>query len=112
MARLNAESLYARYSELAVVKAGCELLDWPTAMRFLDEVEAERLTLNGIEGYWLRGETIEPSMDNSIYFRGLDIRLEMLPGAGPIAKARAWLEERKESALLFDFDILDDHIHG
>jgi hypothetical protein len=57
MTRLSAESLHAKYSGLTVVRAGCELLDWPTAMRFLDEVEAEGLTLNGIEGYWLRGQT-------------------------------------------------------
>jgi hypothetical protein len=50
MTRLSAESLHAKYSGLTVVRAGCELLDWPTAMRFLDEVEAEGLTLNGIEG--------------------------------------------------------------
>src|SRR6267154_3117614 len=75
------EELKSKYAERAVNRAGCWLLDVNAALDFLADLEANKIAVNGIEGYWLRGNAIEPSLANSVYFIGTDIRVASLKGS-------------------------------
>jgi len=98
------EELKSKYAERAVNRAGCWLLDVNAALDFLADLEANKIAVNGIEGYWLRGNAIEPSLANSVYFIGTDIRVASLKGSDSFAKARTFLLQRQSTGLLFDFD--------
>lgn len=98
------DELKLKYANRAVVRSGCWLLDVKTALAFLEDLQNQRRPLYGIEGYWLRGQGLEPSMENSVYFLGEDIRVASLAGADPVAKARSFLLSRSELDLVFDFD--------
>lgn len=103
---MNGKQLKSKYETSIIKRSDLNLLDAGTALQFLADIESNGIVLHGIEGYWLKGKTIQPSMDESIYFRGGDdIRLPSLPGDTPLAKAKSFLQQRQIADLWFDFDI-------
>ena len=96
--------LKLKYADRAVNRAGCWLLDATASLEFLEDLRVSQVPLNGIEGYWLRGAAIEPSLANSVYFMGTDIRVKALAGDDVISKAKGFITDRINSGLLFDFD--------
>lgn len=102
---MTASEILAKFKPRGVVRAGALLFDQTAALALLEEVESAGIQLCGIEGYWLHGQVIELSQENSIYFMGADMRVASLPGASPHEKARAFLLSRCSSELIFDFDL-------
>jgi len=101
---MKIEELKSKYAAHALERSGAWLLDNEFALRFIDELAKHRLKLNGIEGYWLRGDVLEPSLENSVYFIGTDLRASKLMGQDVFAKARNFIGQRKDTGLLFDID--------
>jgi hypothetical protein len=105
---MSSEQIKAKYAGQAIQRSGCWLLDTNGALDFLSDLQVEGVSLNGIEGYWLREGILEPSLENSVYFIGRDIRVASLEGANAIDKARNFVRARMDSGLLFDFDLGED----
>jgi hypothetical protein len=105
---MNLEDIKLKYVGKAIERSGCWLLDTKSTLDFLDDLEAAGIELSGIEGYWLREEVLEPSLQNSLYFIGNDIRVATLEGDSPLDKARNFVNARIDSGLLFDFDLSED----
>ena len=88
---LTLDDIKRKYTALAVERAGCWLLDANESLNLVHALESSHLPLNSIEADWLRGESMEPSMANSIYFLGwCDVRLTDLEGDTTHSKGGGW----------------------
>lgn len=98
------DALFQAYSDRAIQRAGAFLLRRDDALDLLRDAESLSVNIVGIEGYFLGHGTIEPSLANSIYFEGEDVRRDALPGDTAFDKARSFLLSRSDE-LYFDFDL-------
>ena len=105
---MSIEDIKARYVGQAIERSGCWLLDARSTLAFLDDLQAAGVLVAGVEGYWLREDVLEPSLENSVYFIGNDVRVASLKGDSPIEKTRVFVHARMDSGLLFDLDLCED----
>jgi hypothetical protein len=57
-----------RFRSKAIIKGGIMLLSKPDALLFLNECKVSGIQIIGIDAFYLIGENIQPSLDNSADF--------------------------------------------
>jgi hypothetical protein len=101
---VTAAEVKQRFASRGIERAGCWLIDAATAIEVIEDLDRNKIPLNGIEGYWLSEGKIQPSLEHSVYFLGEDIRRESLPGTTVTEKALSFIGSKAKLGLMFDLD--------
>ena len=89
----NFNDIENKFKSKGVVRGGVLLVSINTALEMVSEAEKKGVNILGIDGFFIRDDVTQPSMDNSIEFDEENINH---------AEAKRFLGSREDKGLLFE----------
>ncbi len=101
--RLKAYQFIDEHRSLGIKRGGIWMFLPSDAIKLLDEAETNELALLGFDGFFLRGETTQPSLaDGWDYSGGVGANVD-----SPYDHARRFIKQRTNSELYFEIVLAD-----